>query len=964
MLESDIQKDFYNRSYNIEKSFNPELITEDTFNKLLKSGYSVIDNSLLEKAQVYDRSHLIKKEVWAQRNGKTFKQTVYVHKDEPEIEYEAAVGEEISPIVKGMNIVKYSDKSILITGDTYVNKDELRKIKEDVGVGSWNNSLKGWIFPIKFKEIILARLWGKQLDKGNEEKAEAIKNQKNESLNVGDVIELTSGIGGEITNGASDNEGIKYNITLTDNTKLDGVNEKVINVEPETKDSSISEIINSVTPESRVKTQKQLFGLQSIKDLHNYTLSELFKLHGISDEDINTFISAIKKGNSGDSKVKRSGNTSTASKESTSKIEGLTKRQLMAKLYHAHYQSLKKAIDEGLNIKEGALDLYPDLQESYSKQRQAMSEETKRKISEALKKYNPELEKYKLELNELITKRDKAKQEFYDLFKQAKDISNYAEAEKVKEEGRQKNKLSEKLDKKIRNHKNIVQVLENGGVLETVEDKVGVVYSNIPSFTNINTEDIDFNVDNILTKEKPPYIPEVNEDEFRLGSFIFDMIKINDDKYLLATNKYREKSIIDHGYTKTKDGEYDPNGGGFVSLTLDQLVLTQDYYITKQKALYKQEAENKNKRELEYWNKKEDKSKEYYYNQRNFYESLPVAAKKKVTKEQWEKLSLKEKEEIYIPIKKHGAEKIKSNFDNKHMAHSFHSMYERFVDPTALRHDSAGKILQRGETSGKQSFANKNAWDSWQDFRQTLDFKINDINIQREEIEGLRGKAIETSYGESNTNDILLNEYGVKVKRQNGEQIKPQEIEQLKNAWVDVQKSFGRLTENAKKDGLKLSHAGTTYMFASTAIGVYVPRMKTIGVTNKLGENQLGFTMGHEVAHWIDNTIGKSIGKRHISDNYDSTAGKIATIFRKNMNSASKSNYVNATHECFARAFEQYHAIESKGEGAIRSGKDNYFISPNYVNEKIYSEQIKPLIKQFLEENKKMLKSTLFDIFK
>jgi hypothetical protein len=84
----------YNRSYNIHKNFTPELLTIDDFKRLLKSGYSEVDGII--KSQI-DRSHLIKKEVWVTRDGKYFKQTVYVRKDEPETEHEAVVGEEISP---------------------------------------------------------------------------------------------------------------------------------------------------------------------------------------------------------------------------------------------------------------------------------------------------------------------------------------------------------------------------------------------------------------------------------------------------------------------------------------------------------------------------------------------------------------------------------------------------------------------------------------------------------------------------------------------------------------------------------------------------------------------------------------------------------------------------------------------------------------------------------------------------
>ena len=33
--------------------------------------------------------------------------------------------------------------------------------------------------------------------------------------------------------------------------------------------------------------------------------------------------------------------------------------------------------------------------------------------------------------------------------------------------------------------------------------------------------------------------------------------------------------------------------------------------------------------------------------------------------------------------------------------------------------------------------------------------------------------------------------------------------------------------------------------------------MKTIAISNKFGEDQFGFTLGHETAHWLDNTLGE-----------------------------------------------------------------------------------------------------------
>ena len=64
------------------------------------------------------------------RDGKTFKQTVYVKPSGEETEI--PVGGEVTPEVKGMNIERYSEKALIIRGDTYVNIDKLREIKKEM----------------------------------------------------------------------------------------------------------------------------------------------------------------------------------------------------------------------------------------------------------------------------------------------------------------------------------------------------------------------------------------------------------------------------------------------------------------------------------------------------------------------------------------------------------------------------------------------------------------------------------------------------------------------------------------------------------------------------------------------------------------------------------------------------------------------------------------------------------------
>ena len=157
-----------------------------------------------------NRAHLVAKQVQVTKNGKTFTQTVYVNPEEKE--GKTKVGENISE-VSGMNIQKYSEKAVLITGDTYVNVDTLRSIKKEVGVGNWNRKLQGWVFPVKVLDTVLGFLWADQKDKGNDEKAQAIQNQKNESLKKGDEVDV-GGQKAKVEEGASTSEGTKYNITL------------------------------------------------------------------------------------------------------------------------------------------------------------------------------------------------------------------------------------------------------------------------------------------------------------------------------------------------------------------------------------------------------------------------------------------------------------------------------------------------------------------------------------------------------------------------------------------------------------------------------------------------------------------------------------------------------------------------------------------------------------------------------
>lgn len=1127
------------------------VITEIQFSENIVKGIYISQESIEKGAS---NTGLIQKKVWVSKNGKTYQTTVWVREGDdskaPNQSKNVPVGESIGE-VSGMDVRRYSEKAILIKGDTYANKETMQRIKSEIGVGTFNRKLEGWVFPVRHLATVLGSLFSKLKDDGHDEKAEAVKNQKNE-LPEGTKVNV-AGQDGTISSGASTNEGIKYNIKSKDGSESK-IDEKVITTSPEADDMKISEILDSSNASNRATTAKQLYGIKEISDIYKYSLSEYMNMHGISQEEIDAAVSKLTSKTTTGSSHAPFNSSGESKKSDPKKKEGLTRQQLISKLVYSHYQSVRAAIANGEPVSDSILSTYPDLKADAKKEREAMSEETKRKIAEALrgrgkggedekqkkiksgetkesKSFDKIMEQVKsgipavtfkedvlkmsdadqqlimaesrkqanlkanntkqeikdatAKINKIIAERnakklipivegipnkfntgiftyeitgvgskentvmisvkgkepreftkEKAKDLYersdqkakidYDNEESKKKIAAQKAAEKfidsmstedlnsvkeqfseavskklIKEQSKLAAILSEleslkkkssdlsqkkkdetdytkrgKLDVERYNvlgkmtpveaqlgkQKNIVNVLTAGGSLVEVTDLVGVAHPDTPDFTAVDTRSIIIDQDTILETERPSYIPEIDRDKFRRKSFIFDSIKVGDNKYMIATSEYSEHSEIRDGLSVSNKGDYDPNSAGYVMLTLDQLVLTQDYYTKMEKAEMKAESVRKNERELERWHAMSDEKKERYMTQRYFYEGMPAKAKKTITKEAFEALTWQEKEKIYIPVKKHGMKKIKSKFDEKHMAGSFHAMYERFKNPKALRKTKDGKILNRGQVSYGTSYAHGEAWASWGSFRETLDWKINDLNVQREEISGLRTQAIETSYGESGTKDDLLKEHGIKVKRQNGSDIKPAQVEQIKKAWTAVESSFGTLKQNAKDDGLKISHAGETYMFASKAVGVFVPSMMTIGVTAKLGTDQLGFTLGHEVAHYMDNTVGKTKGTRFASDDYDSTAGKLAIKFRGLMNEKTDSKYLNSTHECFARAFEQYNAGKTMGDGAIRAGKDTYSASAAYVNKDIFNLEVSPLIEQFLKENRSLLKAASNDL--
>lgn len=551
-------------------------------------------------------------------------------------------------------------------------------------------------------------------------------------------------------------------------------------------------------------------------------------------------------------------------------------------------------------------------------------------------KNDKKLQKYREELDVLLELTGKEKASIESLREELKN-SKSDKWREINQKIWDKKKLIELKQGRIDSLSNIIMALLNGGTVRDITDKKGKPHREIPDFTEIPSRKIEFTDDSSILKEQaPPYIPLLNIKELERRGFVFDAIRIDRDAYLTATSRHDEK------------------GAEYVILTLDQLVLTSDFYLKTLKAMYKKEAKAINERKERNWSElPEEKRKRFYQqpNQKALYRSLPAKIKKKVSLEQWNDMDWKEKESVHKFYKRVGVKRLKSKLDSKSMWVSMHDMYERFIDPKA--------------TKPKPRTANAEVFAYWKKFREMLDFKILDLEVQRGDYSDARKKGMETAFGDKNTDDTLKHEYGVLVKRQNGDRINPAEISDIEKALETItDRWFGGFNVILKSwtdnFGLKVSHTGNTLVYARKAVGVYVPSYRAVASSKKFGQIDFACTLAHELAHFFDHQMGDLKGRRYMSDNYESEAGKVAMVFRENMNGYGniKSNYTNSTKECFARALEQYFAMEQFGNKVLVNYSEmegpvsemDYSNAPNHVNREVFYKKVVPLIEKFIDK--------------
>lgn len=377
---------------------------------------------------------------------------------------------------------------------------------------------------------------------------------------------------------------------------------------------------------------------------------------------------------------------------------------------------------------------------------------------------------------------------------------------------------------------------------------------------------------NILTVERPSYIPEIDETFFAENKYFIPTVKLGENKYFVQTHKRR--TVYEGRGAEVQGNNY------YVVVTRDVLASMQDYYLKKAKILKKQEVES--------------------YKQRTG--RTPRSGTR-----------------------------ISMIAENK-MTYPQMNFIQSFV--------------------GGGRYDNKSAWEMYRQIRQDLKQKTEDMEIQLEEYENTHAKGRETAYGDKGLKDNLLKDYGVKVKRQNGAEITNEEIGEIKSALDTVYSVFGDRKSMAQNFGLKISHAGDVRMHARKAVGLFIPRMKAIGVTAKYGDKGTGFILAHEWGHFMDYYVGNKNGRHYMSDDPEHAAGQIAETFRSSMAKKQTSKYQTRTCECFARAMEQYWAIKTDNKELMAE-----WDMGNHPTEDKFKERVMPLIDKFLTENEELLKA-------
>ena len=499
------------------------------------------------------------------------------------------------------------------------------------------------------------------------------------------------------------------------------------------------------------------------------------------------------------------------------------------------------------------------------------------------------------EVNEFLKGKEKEKKE-----SKGKDKTK-SEAEKVREKQSKVN--ADKNDKQE-------EVAGIKGVLNPITGRLSVDANfeikniKLKNTSGVEVEAIDmssvdvidmqlFNVKNVLDYDRPNYIPSFSEQYLLSRSYEYDSVLMPDGTYLV-------QNVI-----KDPNDRYGKGTQKNYIMNKEQYAVMKNYYIARKKA------------ENNIYDDKQNISKQAAYD-----------AQSEEYKERYK-------------FKPYKSKRVSVLSSNKYLL-SQPRLYKEFVNKDADRKEIMKMVLEHRDISTL-------AW--------------NNFSVASEDYSGAFHKGKKTSYSKEGSFEDLKKDYGINIKNQNGSVMGDGQVKDISDAMDSMFEVFGDRSSMAKNWDLTVSHSGEKLQHASKALGMFVPGFKAIGVTMKLGKAGFGFTLAHEFAHFMDYYVAEKEGKeggtkrRFASHDSNSSAGKVADTFRNHLNDPSLKGhkYWGNSHECFARAMEQYFAQESKtgmdkGEGLQQVKMDTF------------NKEVKPLIEAFLKEKNSLLKSIMNEL--
>lgn len=410
------------------------------------------------------------------------------------------------------------------------------------------------------------------------------------------------------------------------------------------------------------------------------------------------------------------------------------------------------------------------------------------------------------------------------------------------------------------------------------------------------------NKHDILEKEKPDWIPELDLDGLMADEFLPTTIKSSDGFYYVQAKKFigmgtksvEIKELI--GKNKTVEIQEKKYETTVYKMSSDILAATVDYYIKKQKALNKQ---------------------------------------------------IGKKETVGL------SRRTKSMYTSR-----FQNMVDllRFI-PEYKDNEALLKHYPNRSKSESYRKQNKIIFDQYKDLLGNLKDKILDLNLDKIDYGNAYTKGEITSYGDTGLSNSLYEDFGVRIKKQNGSTFSLEQKNRVESVLKDTYSYYGDLSSISKNFNLKVSYADNCRQHARKSIGLFTPYHNAIGVSFFDDNTYERTTAVHEFAHFLDYTKGNEFSYRYASDKDGSLENQIATKYKKiireqNENNKSKvgesktiklGDYWYRTCECFARAMEQ--------DFELTIGLKEKCHPPTYLPEEIFNKEIKPLIEELKKEN-------------